>query len=255
MVPVETWFEDDIPLVLCPVDAATLLLLHCVNVDNSWWSEIRWLLSTVCWQGNTAASEALLHSSCLPLPTPLQTNSRCLLQSRPTLRCTRARPNITAFIPTSLSTAASCLYVYSDLDLTHLYSFNMADIILMRDILHFKDQCRPSLWASLKHQYSHTPTSLSEELALEAPLKRNKSIGDLKDGLTLLGLGGSSSHSQFAGGSSHLLNINCPVVPCWPGLASLSPDVNVAKTPLHFFHLMKERKCEIRYLDYPFNLF
>ena len=189
------------------------------------------------------------------IPTPLQTNSRCLLQSRPTLRCTRARPNITAFIPTSLSTAASCLYVYSDLDLTHLYSFNMADIILMRDILHFKDQCRPSLWASLKHQYSHTPTSLSEELALEAPLKRNKSIGDLKDGLTLLGLGGSSSHSQFAGGSSHLLNINCPVVPCWPGLASLSPDVNVAKTPLHFFHLMKERKCEIRYLDYPFNLF
>ena len=37
----------------------------------------------------------------------------------------------------------------------------------------------------------------------------------------LLGLGGSSSHSQFAGGSSHLLNINCPVVPCCPGLKTI----------------------------------
>ena len=34
----------------------------------------------------------------------------------------------------------------------------------------------------------------------------------------LLGLGGSISHSQLEGGSSHFLNINCPVVPLWPGL-------------------------------------
>ena len=35
---------------------------------------------------------------------------------------------------------------------------------------------------------------------------------------SLLGLGGSISHSQLEGGSSHFLNINCPVVPLWPGL-------------------------------------
>ena len=35
---------------------------------------------------------------------------------------------------------------------------------------------------------------------------------------SLLGLGGSISRSQLEGGSSHFLNINCPVVPLWPGL-------------------------------------
>ena len=35
---------------------------------------------------------------------------------------------------------------------------------------------------------------------------------------SILGLGGSISHSQLEGGSSHFLNINCPVVPLWPGL-------------------------------------
>lgn len=101
-------------------------------------------------------------------PTPDETAACCSIVS------TGLYQHCDAFLPPA--SAASCLYIYSDLDMTHLYSFLLRTLVghIFNDgqLLHFRDQCQPNLWASLKHQYSHTPTSLLGELALEAPLKK-----------------------------------------------------------------------------------